>query len=428
MKKFVNATLILVSIISLIIVLKLSSLPVLCFPNFFVTTLDVRETYYLVYDVCLGLLLSILFYFIVNVIPDCIRIKKSKKLTHLYIEQILREMNLIISISLAVYDRGDIKINDIALKDLTILNGNTNYSKKDISYHITEFNNKKKKLIGCHSYGNLNSIVKSSINNIKSNIENMKSYEYLYAINENLVEILRRIEVCKFIKSYEKKQRDATCYELANTHNEMYDFILLYKLLIKQKYHRKYSVIKLDSEEETKEYRKKLENGTYNEFSEDCHQKMMQKYIYYNPVLIIGDSYASKLVAEKFNRTFPVDIYSVSEVYAKNDIIKEQNKFRLVICIVTKETKKMFADILSNIDFPIDLFVINECEFIKRNYKINKLGNNIKLKKTYSYLKSKYILKKKVLLYKEHPKEVVTDSIVLDIRNYMIKDIDYMQV
>lgn len=424
MRKIVNIILILLSIISSIMVLKLSYLPVLCFPNFFVTTPEVKDTYSLVYDVCLGLLLSILFYFIVDVIPDCIRIKKSKKLIHSYIEQILQNMNVIISISLAVYNRDNIPLKDIALKDLKIFNDTNTYSNKEFSYLLELFNVKNERINGLHQFGTLNKIIKSSIKEIQKNIECTKKYEYLYATNEVMLELLRRIESCGFIKCYaEKKENDTNCYILSHTDKEMYEFISLYKSLVKQKYHNKYSVITLDDDDETAKYRYKRNNGDFIAYIISCNKKRNERYAHFNPVLITPNSYNSSLVRDKFLRNFPVKTYDINDIDNFKLLVNKSTK--LLIVIVSRDTVKVFKKLLSQIDFPIKLFIISECTLLKSHYPLEINSEMISIQKRYSYLSSKYIFNKRVLLHKEHPTDNEIDGIIKEINDYMLDGIEY---
>ena len=423
-RKIINVVLILLSSISLIIVLKLSSLPVLCFPDFFVTTPEIRDAYSLVYDVCLGLLLSILFYFIVDVIPDCIRIKKSKKIINSYIEQILQHMNLIISISLKIYKRDNISLKDIALKDLKFLNNTNTYSNKEFSYSLELFNLKNERITGFHEFGTLDKIIKSSIKNIQKNIEYNKKYEYLYATNEVMLELLRKIESCGFIKCYaEKKENDTNCYILSHTDKEMYEFISLYKSLVKQKYHNKYSVITLDNDDETAKYRHQRNNGDFIAYSISCNKKRNERYSYFNPILITPNSYNSSLVRDKFIRNFPVETYNINDIDNFKPLVNKSTK--LLIIIVSRDTVKVLKKLLCQIDFPIKLFIISECTLLKSHYPLEINSEMISIQKRYSYLSSKYIFNKRVLLHKEHPTDNEINDIIKDIDDYMLDGIEY---
>lgn len=426
MRKSVNILLIIVSIISSIVLLKLSSLPVICFPKIFVTTSEARETYSLVYDICLGLLLSTLFHFIVNVIPDYIHIKKSKKIIHSYIEEILKYMNLIISISLKVYKRDNISLKDIALKDLKVINGTNIYSDKEFSYSLDLFNIKNKHITGFHQYGTLNEIVKSSITEIQKNIEYTKKYEYLYATNEVMLELLRKIESCGLIRCYAKKAKnDTNCYILCHTDKEMYEFISLYKLLIKQKYHNKYSVITLDSEEETAKYRYQRNNGDFISYSISCTEKRNEKYNYFKPVLITPNSYNSSLVRDKFIKVFPVKTYKINDIDNDKFKLLVHKDTQLLIVIVSRETLKIFTELLRKIDFPIKLFIISECELIKKHYPLKVNSEMIDVQGKYSYLSSRYIFNKRVLFHKEHPTDNEIDNIIKEINDYMLDGVEY---
>lgn len=430
MRRIINITLIILTIISSIIVLKLSSLPVICFPDFFVTSTESREKFVLVYDVCIGLILSVMFYFIVDSIPEYIKIRKSKKLIHEYIEQILKYMNLIISVSLSVHNRGGIPHKDIAIKDLKVLNGKVDNAKKEFSYGIEYFNsNNKKRITGEHNYGTLNKIVKSSIKMIQDFLELSQEYEYFYAANVKLVEILKEIESCQIIKSYsyaEENKDDLDCYILFNTDQSMYKFILLYLQLLKQKYHSKYSIVTLDSEDDTKKYRQKRENGEYIKYSIDCQNKRNERYTFYKPFLFVGDSYSSSLVVDKFMLSFPITACELTEE-GENEL-PDMKDTKLIICVVSKETTNMFSKFLSQIDFPVELIIISECDFVRKNHTLEITSDTIKVKERYSYLRSKYLFNKKFLIYKKHPTDSEIDSMIREIEDYMLEDVEFMSI
>lgn len=430
MRRGINIILMVLTIISLIIVLKFSDLPAICFPNLFVTSQESRDTYVLIYDVCLGLILSAMFYFIVDVLPESIKIRKSKKLINIYIEQILNYMNIIISISLSVYNRGDIPLKDIAIKDLKVFNNKFDFSNKEFSYVIEYFDLKsKKRITGAHSYGSLNKIVKSSIKMIQHFLKLTKEYEYFYAANEKLVEILKEIESCPIIKSYayaEGEKNGTDCYVLFNTDQSIYKLIMLYQQLLKQKYHSKYSIVILDSEDETTKYQQKRENGEFVKFSQDCENKRNERYAIYKPFMFVGDSYSSRLIVDKFQWRFPITAYSITEE-GENELpdIKDT---KLIICVVSKETTKMFSEFLSSMDFSVDLIIISECDFIRRNYRLEITSDTIAVKERFSYLRSKYLFNKRVLLYKNHPTDSEIDTIVKKIDDYMLDGIEYYEL
>ena len=48
--------------------------------SIFITSSSIKEQYSFVYDVSMGIILSALFYFIVDVIPEKIKIHKAKKI------------------------------------------------------------------------------------------------------------------------------------------------------------------------------------------------------------------------------------------------------------------------------------------------------------------------------------------------------------
>ena len=157
MKKRINCILLLITIICLVIAIRLSSMPIFTFlPDYiksiFITSSSIKEQYSFVYDVSMGIILSALFYFIVDVIPEKIKIHKAKKILSFQINRLLEYMEQIISLIVSVYERNP-KLNELADKDFLILNGETQLPNSEISYLTTTYCKNGKEKTAVHSYG-----------------------------------------------------------------------------------------------------------------------------------------------------------------------------------------------------------------------------------------------------------------------------------
>lgn len=85
MKKVINWILLVGTVISIIVALKYSSLPVPEFiparlSEFWVSSMEEQQEYVLLYDIAVGFILSAWFYFVVEEIPDRVRKHKAKQL------------------------------------------------------------------------------------------------------------------------------------------------------------------------------------------------------------------------------------------------------------------------------------------------------------------------------------------------------------
>ena len=88
MKRAINSIIALLSLLCLIGAVKLSSLPL--WPSFsensfWYTSPTVRESFSLLYDMFVGFLLSAVFYFGVEVLPEILKLHRGKKLICNYI-------------------------------------------------------------------------------------------------------------------------------------------------------------------------------------------------------------------------------------------------------------------------------------------------------------------------------------------------------
>lgn len=141
MKRAINSIIALLSLLCLIGAVKLSSLPL--WPSFsensfWYTSPTVRESFSLLYDMFVGFLLSAVFYFGVEVLPEILKLHRGKKLICNYINILLENMEQIISITTQVFQIDSTKIY---LKDLVRLSGNTTHSHEEVSYSTTTYYN-----------------------------------------------------------------------------------------------------------------------------------------------------------------------------------------------------------------------------------------------------------------------------------------------
>lgn len=135
-RKIINGILLIGTIISIGIALKYSAIPVPAFfpagfSKFWVTSAEEQQMFMLLYDIALGFLMSELFYFTVEEIPTHYRIHKSKQMIYRPVNDVLENMEQLISIVTQLYD---IDWNGGKLKEqnFEILNRNCRYANKKI--------------------------------------------------------------------------------------------------------------------------------------------------------------------------------------------------------------------------------------------------------------------------------------------------------
>ncbi|WP_417066584.1 hypothetical protein, partial [Gemmiger sp.] len=84
MKKFINFVLLLGTIVSVVVALKFSALPIAPFiptrwAAFWISSTEAQQKYVLLYDTAVGFIMSALFYFIVEEIPNEVRLHRAKR-------------------------------------------------------------------------------------------------------------------------------------------------------------------------------------------------------------------------------------------------------------------------------------------------------------------------------------------------------------
>lgn len=122
--------------------------------------MEEQQEYILLYDIAVGFILSALFYFVVEEIPDKVRKHRAKQLICVQINHILEYMEQIISTVIAKYGRNG-NLKEVAQKDFLVLDGEMQISMEEISYLTTSYyiKNKKKKT-AIHQYGTVNKVIK----------------------------------------------------------------------------------------------------------------------------------------------------------------------------------------------------------------------------------------------------------------------------
>lgn len=288
MKKIINAIVLILTGLCIVTSIKLSSLPlwpVFSDDSFWYTSATDREAFSLIYDICVGFLLSAIFYLLVEMVPEITRLHRGKALICNYVNALMEQMEKLISICLQVY-----KIENhstLYLKNLGALNGNISYADEDISFLITTYYNSGKRKTGVHSAGKFDSVIKSCIAEIEKQLQNINRFGYFYASNDKFLEIITRIESCKFLSQYKNNQK---CFLYADTDNSFYDFYLLYREMQKIKFHTEYTCTVVDSAEVCAAYKEKRESGELISKVLVYQQKRADAYSQEQPILVYSNN------------------------------------------------------------------------------------------------------------------------------------------
>lgn len=379
MKRIINWFLALGAIVSAGVALKFSALPVLSllpdsWTELWVSSAEEQQRYVLLYDIAVGFIMSALFYFIVEEIPDKVRMHKAKHLIKNQINQLLRDMEQIISITIGKYNLNQ-SLKELTQKDFLILDGETQHPAEEVSYLTTIYFVKgKKRKTAFHQYGDINQLVKNNLKNILNDISIIKNYEYFYAGDSRLVECIRKIEGCNLIRYYfdDGKKKDTPCFRLHGTSTAMIDFVALYLQLLKRKFHTEYTVTTLDSEEETEKYRKDRESGVLFQHVIDLQTKRKNTALTNPTVVISGSKYTTNIIVSQLKRRLAAVYISIDDVE-----IEKLNVFKYVVFIIDSSTRDTITHILNTNEITSRILLLTERTVLKKHVKSKNRHNNI---------------------------------------------------
>lgn len=379
MKRFINWILLLGTIISAVVALKFAALPVATFipykwAEFWITSVEDQQKYVLVYDISVGFIMSALFYFIVEEIPDRVRIRKAKRLIKMQINQLVEYMEQIIDIVIEKYNRNQ-NIRELTQKDFLILDGETQYTTEEISYLTTTYCVKgKRRKTAVHQYGNINQLVKDNSRRILNNIAIIKNYEYFYASDSRLVECIRKIEGCALIRYYmtdKDKNKNTPCFQLCGTSAAMIDFVNLYIELLKRKFHTEYTVTTLDSKEETEKYSNDRKSGRLLQGVIDIQNQRYNTALTNPTAVISGPKYTTDILVSQLKRRFAAAYLSIDDLE-----IDKLNAYKYVVFVIDSDTKDVITHILNTNHISARVLLLTEQTFLKNHLKRKLTCNN----------------------------------------------------
>lgn len=406
--------------VSVILAFALSSLPILpllpeSLKEVFTLSDKAKETYSLVYDLSLGYILSFVFYFMVDMLPDLFRTSRAKKLVKEPINQLLENMEALISVTLNLFNIS-VKLKDIMQKDLLVMDNHV-FDNIDIVYYRTDkYWKNGKRITGVQRYDPYDKFVKDTIDSLLEHVEYLKTFEYFYSSELALNEVIRSINKSKFIKNYTKcESENNPCYLYSDTSKDFGDLIQLYRNLQKLNYHSVYSVSMLLSPEEEKSMRRPNMLGEIIEFN----RKRNEEFEKIKPIIIYNrNSSNAKVLSTEIKNRIGASLFDIVSI---NDKLIRESK--LIVLIVDKKSKRKFMTLIKNIEFPITVIVVSECFFIKKRHCWVNCHRNVNVKRTLSYISSIKI-GNFLLLNKEHPTPNEMSKISVDIYDVLLKMVD----
>lgn len=419
MKKRVNFALLMIFIISILLALKYSALPIwsqlpVTLKNWFTISNSELTELVFFYDLFIGISVSCIFYFFVEFIPNKIHIYESRKLLSYEIELLLRDMNFIICTIRYIFQI-EVPIKHICEKNLLIINGKANI-KKNGFYLEQVYSNKGikkgKRITGVETTYEYPKCISSTLKSISDRLNNISIKEGFYSIDLQFAETIILLKDNKFINHYKDGEKTNVCFLFADTSKNLMEFINLYKILLKKNYHNRYMNFHYLSDEEINNRPKKLDD--LFEFIEKRNDKLKKL----NPCLIYnGLDSNSKIIANELTSIFGNEVY----VYTESTIPMLINNNLIVVILGTGflSEDKQYNEFLEKVDFKGKHVIVLKEYILKKNCKgLDIIGDELLSRKTF-YFKSSIQIKS-VYINKEYP----TRDSISKINKYIYDFID----
>lgn len=245
-------------------------------------TKDVLEENVFWYDLSVGFLISYIFYVLLELIPEYMKLIKAKRILYKYINLILEDLNIIIHIIFHVYGL-NIEKKDMAIKKLIKIDGNVKVEQGFYNEEIykKQFLKKFKRISGIETTYEFPNTVINRLEHIDKQIEKIFQVENFYSSDANFLECIVNIKENKLISWYSTRKNGLFIF--ANTSEELYKLIRCYYKLLEMNYYDKKYTIKVLTKEEIL---KRPDN--MSEFFKHL-RKRNEKFNSYKPCIIYDD-------------------------------------------------------------------------------------------------------------------------------------------
>ena len=316
MRKSINIIISLLSLLCIIGAVKLSSLPLLpmfSVNSFWYTPHTVRESFSLLYDIFVGFLLSAIFYFLVEVLPEKLRLYRGRKLIYNYVNILLKNMEQIISITKQVFQ---VEADKPYLIDVVHLSGDTTHAHEEVSYETSISYKTGKRKSGIKQGGEFDSTIKSCISTIETQLQNIRHYGTFFASDERFVEVITRIESCEFISYYRKEHTPhISCFLFANSVESFLDFCHLYAKLLKCNIHTEITKTIIDTPEQAVRYKERRDSGEMLNNVALYQLKRNRAYENEKPIILCQDINKEKNIVMLIQKCVPKScVYNLNEL------------------------------------------------------------------------------------------------------------------
>lgn len=382
MNKKLNFLILTLAMVSLAVLVKYSTLPVISVlpenaKDFWISSEEEQYKYSLIYNICLAFFTSSIFYCLVEVIPEKLKYKRAISLIQREINQLISYLEKIISLIVAVYGLPK-ELEALTEKDFLLIDGDTRTPSIEISFRQTFYFMNNEKNTGIHGYGTLNELVKTSLYNINKAIVKIRKYEHFYSNDSKLVEIIQNIEDSGFLTAYlVSEKKDTELFLLTGSAQKTQELIKMYSRLKQMRLHSEFSTTTLDSPEETKSYREKREIGAFDTWASEILE-IRSKKVSDNPCLIVSsEKYTSDLLATNLEKKL-----FAGKVYPSQIRGMDLSPVKHIIFLVDSDSYKEMLELHDELSDDINLIILQErtMALYSVKSKFNKAHNILKFK------------------------------------------------
>ncbi|MGE7916237.1 hypothetical protein [Lysinibacillus xylanilyticus] len=330
-----------------------------------------KEDYYtVIYNVANGILLSIIFYFIVDLFPQYRRKILGFKLIQMQYSNLLSEIENLLSITKQYYSlEGELK--DLTLKEWSYIENKIETDVEEFILKRSKLKNKKciiKNKIsipgGITSPTTLDKVAQSSLKNIEKYLNSIFLYESYFVEDTKFFMYLTQLRNSNLIELYTSKY---TFNKMSNTYKDMYDLQNIYFGLKKYNIHYFESSSIIDTSEKALQYQEDFKSNTLMQNFIDFHSRKAEIYASTSRRVFYRNKKHSRFIADKMDKNFKLQrtlFDSIREVRIKDDLNIIIVNLLQSICLIFKDknSEKLTFVILKS---PIIGLIIKKTKYIR---------------------------------------------------------------
>lgn len=289
---------------------------IICLGNIFkLLRSDLIDIQTLEYDVFMGIFLSVIFYFIVDYIPQYSKKKRGFKLIQIQLSVTLSSIQTILNVTKDYYNiTGDMK--RLTSIDWDVISDEVDPTLEQIVVSTKSKRNRKCKIknsyyvpAGSMGPNNINDIVRSELKTIQTQLDEIFTYESYFVDDESLFENLTKLKNSKLLELYTEKY---TFNYFSNTYDYMYELQNIYFALKKQNIHYYDSISLIDTSKKAKEYLQKYNSKQLMPVWIDFQNQRSKLFSNTKRFVFFEKGQMNKTIASKIVGNFEADLLELN--------------------------------------------------------------------------------------------------------------------